>query len=101
MGILIIVCLFAVGMGLGYLFRKKLKEPVVSRTTTIIIYLLLFMLGVSVGGNETVMSSLDTIGLHAVIITAGAMIGSMIMAWIIYKFIYKGIKTKTEESDER
>lgn len=94
MGILIIVILFVAGMALGYIFRNKLKEAFVSKSTSAIIYVLLFVLGVSVGGNDVVMDSLDTIGLNAVIITAGAMLGSMAMAYLVYRIIYKSKKSE-------
>ena len=89
MGILIIVGLFVLGIGLGYILRKVIKESVVAKITTMIIYLLLFVLGISVGGNEKVMMNLPTLGLNALIITAGAMLGSMVMAFIVYKVMLK------------
>ncbi|MBE9488303.1 MAG: LysO family transporter [Bacteroidetes bacterium] len=92
---LIIVGLFVLGIGLGYILRKVIKESVVAKVTTMIIYLLLFVLGISVGGDEKVMNNLPTLGLNALIITAGAMLGSMIMAFLVYKLIQK-LKRKRE-----
>ena len=52
------------------------------------IYLLLFLLGVSVGTNKTVMQSLDSIGLQALLLTFGAVAGSVAMGWIIYRAFF-------------
>jgi uncharacterized membrane protein YbjE (DUF340 family) len=52
------------------------------------IYLVLFLLGVSVGTNKTVMQSLDSIGLQALLLTVGAVAGSVAMGWIIYRAFF-------------
>lgn len=96
MDILIIVILFVLGIAIGYVFRRKVKEKPVNRVITGIIYLLLFMLGVSVGGNERVMNNLDTIGLKALVIALSVMVGSAAVSSLIYHFVYK----KKEVSDE-
>lgn len=97
MDILIIVILFVLGIAIGYLFRQRIKEKPVNRFITFIIYLLLFMLGVSVGGNERVMNNLDTIGLKALGIALAVMIGSAAMSSLIYHFVYKSKKEVRDE----
>lgn len=52
------------------------------------IYLLLFLLGISVGTNKTVMQSLDSIGFQALLLTIGALAGSIAMGWIIYRAFF-------------
>ncbi|WP_153639252.1 LysO family transporter [Prolixibacter sp. NT017] len=52
------------------------------------IYLLLFLLGVSVGTNEKVIQSLDSIGLQALLLTVGALAGSIATGWIIYRVFF-------------
>lgn len=89
MDILIIVILFVLGIAIGYVFRRKIKEKPVNRFVTFIIYVLLFMLGVSVGGNDRVMDNLDTIGLKALFIALAVMVGSAAVSSLIYHFIYK------------
>jgi len=53
------------------------------------IYLLLFLLGISVGLNKTIIRNLDKIGVQAVIITIGAVSGSVLTLWILYHFFFK------------
>ncbi|MEG1554606.1 MAG: LysO family transporter [Rikenellaceae bacterium] len=98
MDILIVVILFVLGIVIGFIFKKKIKEKPINNTITIIIYTLLFMLGVSVGGNERVMDSLGTIGLKSLIIALSVMVGSAAVSSVIYYFVYRN---KKEVSDER
>lgn len=97
MDILIIVILFVLGIAIGYVFRRKIKEKPVNRFITFIIYLLLFMLGVSVGGNDRVMNNLDTIGLKALVIALSVMVGSAAVSSLIYHFVYKHKKEVNDE----
>ena len=77
------------GMVLGYFLRNRSKFIHISnKLGIIIIYLLLFVLGISVGLNETIISKIDTIGLKALIITIGALMGSLIFAYITYKLFF-------------
>lgn len=53
------------------------------------IYLLLFLLGISVGLNKTIVQNLDKIGVQALIITVGAISGSVLALWILYRVLFK------------
>lgn len=90
-----VLVIMVAGMILGYLLKEKKKFLQISeKLTTIIIFVLLFMLGIGVGLNEKVISSIDTIGWQATLITAGSILGSLIFAFIIYKFFFT---TKNEK----
>lgn len=52
------------------------------------ILVLLFLLGVSVGHNRQIMDNLGTIGADALLITLGAVGGSVVCAWMVYKFYF-------------
>lgn len=52
------------------------------------IFLLLFLLGISVGINKTIIRNLDQIGFQALIITLGAITGSVITLWILYRYFF-------------
>lgn len=78
-----------VGMIFGYMIRKKDKLlAVTSYMTKVIIAVLLFILGVAVGLNDKIMSSLETIGLQSVVITFGALLGSLILAYVTYQCFF-------------
>lgn len=76
------------GMLLGFLLRKKQLSKI-SRVITILIWLLLFLLGIEVGNNEQIIKGIHTLGLEAFILTIGGLLGSVIAAWILWKILYK------------
>lgn len=83
-----IIGLMLTGMLLGYLLRKRdLKKihPII----TLLIWLLLFILGIEVGSNEEIIRGLHTIGYEAVVLTLGGMTGSVIAAWALWRALYK------------
>lgn len=84
---LLIIGLMVSGIVLGYLFREK-KLGFIQRLISIAIFALLFLLGVSVGSNAQIMDNLPDIGLDALVITLGAVAGSVLCAWGIYKFYF-------------
>lgn len=83
-----IIGLMLTGMLLGYLLRKRdLKK--IHQIITLLIWLLLFILGIEVGSNEQIIKGLHTIGLEAVILTLGGTLGSAIAAWALWRALYK------------
>ena len=80
-----IIGLMLTGMLLGYLLRKRDLKKVI----TVLIWVLLFILGIEVGGNEQIIKGLHTIGLEAVILTIGGTLGSVIAAWALWRALYK------------
>ena len=56
------------------------------------IFLLLFLLGITVGANGDVMNNLDSIGLEALLITLAAIAGSVLSAWGVYRFFIMSTK---------
>lgn len=84
----IIIGLMLTGILLGYLLRKQNLNKI-HTVITLLIWLLLFILGIEVGGNEQIVKGLHTIGLEAVILTIGGTVGSVIAAWGLWKALYK------------
>lgn len=83
-----IIGLMLTGMLLGYLLRRRnLKK--IHQIITVLIWLLLFILGIEVGSNEQIIKGLHTIGLEAVILTLGGTLGSVIAAWALWKALYR------------
>lgn len=81
--------LFAVlfgGILTGRLLRRRPLRALGS-VITFIIWLLLFMLGTEVGGNEEVMRSLATLGVQALVLCTGALAGSIACAWLLWRSI--------------
>ena len=84
----IIIGLMLTGMLLGYLLRKRNLRKI-HKIITVLIWLLLFTLGIEVGGNEQIIKGLHTLGLEALILTIGGTLGSVIAAWALWKALYK------------
>lgn len=84
----IVIGLMFSGVLLGYLFRTRNLSKI-HRLITVLIWLLLFILGIEVGGNERIVKGLHNIGLESVILTVGGTLGSVITAWGLWKILYK------------
>lgn len=86
-----IVGIMLSGVLVGYLLRNR-HLSFVSKGIMAAIWLLLFLLGVAVGGNEAILGSLDTIGLQALLLSVGGIGGSVVCAWVVYRFFWSGKK---------
>ena len=83
-----IIGLMLTGMLLGYLIpNRDLKKTY--QLITLLFWLLLFILGIEVGGYEQIIKGLHTIGIEAVILTLGSTLGSVIAAWALWKALYR------------
>ncbi len=85
----------------GFMLRQK--TPVLKineKLTSAAIYILLFLLGISVGLNKTIIQHLDKIGIQALIITIGAISGSVLVSWLFYNFFFKNMKTSNKQDEE-
>lgn len=74
------------GIACGALLRKRRLRGV-QRITTALIWLLLFLLGAEVGGDNLIVESLHTLGLESAIICLCSTMGSVIAAWILWRKI--------------
>lgn len=88
--------LMVVGGIVGFLLRNKKIEHV-PKIVTVLIWILLFILGLEVGGNPQVISSLMDIGKEALVITFCAVLGSTIAAWLLWKYVTNKRKKPHEE----
>lgn len=90
---LIVIGLMICGIVVGYCLRKR-NLRFVSSFITIAIWALLFLLGIQVGSDRNIMDNLGLIGWEALILTLGAVLGSVVCAWLIYRFIFSGHSQK-------
>ena len=89
----IIIGIMLTGMLLGYLLRSK-RLTWIHKVITLLIWLLLFLLGIDVGGNEAIVKGLLAIGLEAFIITTAAVAGSTLAAWGLWYLLYARYQKK-------
>lgn len=89
------------GIGTGYLLRNK-KLGAIGRIITALIWLLLFLLGIEVGANPRIIQGLQTLGLEALLLSLGGCAGSVLLAWALWKIVYrKENHIVAEKGDER
>ena len=66
-----IISTMFLGIGIGYVLRNWSILQKTEKTISLTIFLLLFILGIEVGGNEQIIKGLHTIGLEAILLTLG------------------------------
>lgn len=77
------------GLIVGYIIKGK-ELPGIGKILTVLVWILLFGLGIKVGTDEEVVDKLPIIGMEALIITIGAVIGSLFFGWVLWRFLSKG-----------
>jgi uncharacterized membrane protein YbjE (DUF340 family) len=71
------------GIAVGYLLRQ-FKIRFVHALILTLIWLLLFLLGLEVGANETVVRQFGQLGFHAFLLATGGTLGSVLAAWMLW-----------------
>ena len=85
------------GMTVGYLLRKQNLSGL-QRLITALIWLLLFILGLEVGGNERIISGLHTIGLEALLLTLAGTLGSVVAAKALWSWTLRSRRATDTEA---
>ncbi len=87
---LIVLLLFAAGLFLGHLLRGRPVVRLADKLTVWCIYLLLLVMGLSIGGNQHVLSQIGTLGVQAGLLAAGAVAGSLMLVQLVAVLITGG-----------
>jgi len=89
----IILGLMTAGMVIGAILRHN--EKIIKRVNMLVtwsIFALLFLLGIAVGLNDELVKNLDSLGIHALVITIASILGSVILSWIVYHYFFRNHK---------
>lgn len=87
---LTVVLIMMAGIVLGYFLRTRKRLAAINdKFITYAIYLLLLLLGISIGSNKTIVANLPVLGVKALIVTIGAMVGSILLALLTYNLFFK------------
>ena len=82
--------LLIVGFIIGWTLRKKIFCIKIFKEILIYtIYILLFTIGMSVGKNSNIIKNIYVLGFDALIISIFGVLGSISIAFLVYKFILK------------
>ena len=77
------------GIGIGYLFRNLKFLQNVEKTTSLTIFLLLFILGLSIGSNSLIINNLGRFGWQAVVLAASSILGSMLASFLVFRLFFR------------
>lgn len=80
----IVISFMVVGVVVGYLFRRY-KFTFIHQLILILIWLLLFMLGLELGYNKSIIANIMLLGVDALILAIAATIGSVFFAFVLWK----------------
>lgn len=85
----IVVLFIFLGILTGYLLRKRTGRWQ-DRVVTGLIWLLLFLLGIEVGSDDRIVEALPTLGVEALVLSVAATLGSILLAWGLWKMVKGG-----------
>lgn len=88
-----IIGIMFTGMLAGYLLRSK-RLTWIHKIITLLIWLLLFLLGIDVGANPAIINGLHTIGMEALALTAAAVAGSVLASWGLWRLLHVRFQKK-------
>lgn len=96
----VLIGLMAVGMLVGYYAPKGAGlRRAVGTVVSVLVYLLLFTLGVELGVNEELIADLGTLGMRSLFIAVLCMGGSVVMAWAFGRLLHCGaVESQTERA---
>lgn len=87
-----VLVIMSLGIGVGILLRKHRQAVrTVEKLITVAIFLLLFLLGVAVGTNQTIIHNLPSLGIKALLISLGAIGGSIALSNLVFKKLLQSV----------
>lgn len=92
-----IVMTMLAGVLIGHFLRNGKRVEKIEKSMSITIFVLLFVLGLSVGSNNVIIDNLGRFGWQAAVIAILGMGGSIIAARIVFQLFFK----KGEEKNEK
>lgn len=93
----LIILVMMAGIGIGWCLRRR-QLPFLGRLINVFIWLLLFLLGVEVGGDRRIVEGMASLGGEALAVAAGGVAGSCLLAWLLWRWAGRG---KGARKDER
>jgi len=85
-----IVLSLLAGAAAGFLLRRRERvHRAFERAMTLVVYLLLFMLGVLLGGNQEVLDRLAEVGVQAALLALAGVAGSVLFSAPVYRWFFR------------
>ena len=77
------------GIITGILLRKVELLKKTEKTIPVTVITMLFVLGLSVGSNKSLVTNIASYGWQAALLGLSSLIGSAVAAWIVYMIFFK------------
>ncbi len=78
------------GILLGFLLRNKQKlSPFIEKSITFMIWVLLLLIGITVGVNKEIVENIHVIGGKALLLAGGGIVGSIACSYFVYHKYFK------------
>lgn len=87
----IIIIMFC-GITLGRLLRHR-KLPWLGVATNVLIWLLLFLLGIEVGNDDRIIRGIASLGLEALVIALAGVAGGAVLSLLLWRYAAKNRKS--------
>lgn len=86
----VVIGIMFAGIAVGYVLRQVEWLQQIGKPISYTILLLLFLLGITVGANESIVNNLATLGGQALLLASAGTFGSIVAAAGVYHFLFKG-----------
>lgn len=83
-----IISIMFVGIGIGYVLRNLQFLQKIEKSTSLTIFLLLFVLGISIGSNSLIINNLGRFGWQAAILATLSILGSMLASFLVFHLYF-------------
>ena len=70
----------------GYMLRKVRVPELPDRVMSYLVWVLLFLFGISIGGNDELVAKLHNFGIIAFVVAVFSVGGCVLGAWLLWKF---------------
>ncbi|TET22612.1 MAG: DUF340 domain-containing protein [Candidatus Cloacimonadota bacterium] len=86
---IIVISILSGGILCGFVFRKKKNVAhYAGISMNIAIYMLLFLLGVSVGANDAIIKAIGNIGFMSLVLAGASVAGSVLVSWLSFVLFF-------------
>ena len=83
-----IISIMFMGIGIGYLLRDLRFLQKVEKSISLTIFLLLFVLGLSIGSNSLIIN-IGKFGWQAIVLATLSILGSLLASFLVFHLFFK------------
>lgn len=84
-----IISIMFTGIGIGYLLRDLRFLQKVEKSISLTIFLLLFVLGLSIGSNSLIINNIGKFGWQAIVLATLSILGSLLASFLVFHLFFK------------